>query len=87
MWATDMTSGEHILAQSAYYVEGGDIEYCAPQKGAVAREPQGVAVLAYDRCLPTLVAFRTEEAAQTYRRRHGGQLLTYEQALDKVRPQ
>jgi hypothetical protein len=87
MWATDLTSGARILARSAYYVEGGDVEYCAPQKGSVAREPQGVSVLTYDRCLPTLVAFRTEEAAQAYRRQHGGRVLAYDQALHEVRTQ
>jgi len=86
-WATDLTSGNRIPAQSAYYVEGGDVEYCQPQHGPVERGPQGMSVLAYDRCLPTLVAFRTEEDAAAYHRQHGGRVLTYDQALNGVRTQ
>ena len=84
-WATDFVSGERILAQSAYYVEGGDAEYCTMHNQPVERGPQGVSVLAYDRCLPTLVAFRAEQGAGAYRRQHGGHIVTYDQALHDVR--
>jgi hypothetical protein len=84
-WATDFASGARILAPSAYYVEGGDEEYCTMHNQPVARGPQGVSVLAYDRCLPTLVAFRGEQDAEVYRRRHGGRVVTYDAALKDVR--
>ena len=86
-WATDFASGERILAQSAYYVEGGDEEFCALHAKPVERGPQGVSVLAYDRCLPTLVAFRAEQGAEAYRRQHGGHIVTYDQARNDVRAQ
>ena len=86
-WATDFASGERIAAPAAYYVEGGDEEFCALHAKPVERGPQGVSVLAYDRCLPTLVAFRAEQGAEAYRRQHGGHMVTYDQALHDVRAQ
>ena len=86
-WATDFASGERIAALAAYYVEGGDEEFCALHAKPVERGPQGVSVLAYDRCLPTLVAFRAVQGAEAYRRQHGGHMVTYDQALNDVRAQ
>jgi hypothetical protein len=85
VWATDLNSGKFIAAESAYYVEGGDIEYCTIHSSPVQREPQGVSVRDYDRCLPSLVAFRTPQEAETYRKEHGGQVLNYQQALERVK--
>jgi hypothetical protein len=84
-WATDLTTGEFIAAGSAYYVEGGDIEYCTMHSSPVERKPQGVSVREYDRCLPSLVAFRTEQEAAAYQRQHGGRVLNYQQAVEKVK--
>jgi hypothetical protein len=84
-WATDLPTGESIAAESAYYIEGGDVEYCTMHEGRVQREPQGVAVRAFDRCLPTLIAFRTQQGAEAYRGQHGGEVLTYQQAVERVK--
>ena len=86
-WATDFTSGVHIAAPAAYYVEGGDEEFCALHAKPLERAPQGISVLAYDRCLPTLVAFGAEQGAEAYRRQHGGHVVTYDQALSDARVQ
>jgi len=85
--ATDLNSGELIPAESAYYVEGGDVEYCTLGEHPVQRVPQGVSVRAYDRCLPTLVAFKTRPEAEAYRKQHGGRVLDYAQAMEHVRGQ
>jgi len=84
-WATDLTSQNLISAESATYVEGGDVEYCTMHSTAVQREPQGVSVREYDRCLPTLVAFRTQTEAESYRVQHGGRILSYEGAVESVK--
>jgi hypothetical protein len=86
-WATDLTTGETIAAESATYVEGGDLQYCTRGEQPVTREPQGVSVREYDRCLPTLVAFKTQQEAQAYQQQHGGRILSYAQALAGVREQ
>jgi hypothetical protein len=84
-WATDVKSGTFIAAGTASYVEGGDVAYCTMHSTPIAREPQGVAVREYDRCLPSLVAFRSKQEAEDYQKQHGGQVLTYEQAMERVK--
>jgi hypothetical protein len=84
-WASDLNSSEPIPAEAAYYDEGGNIDYCAAHGQAVQRQPQGVSVRDYDRCLPTLVAFKTRAEAETYQKEHGGRVLNYAQAMQSVK--
>lgn len=86
-WATDFDSRRLIRAETAYYDEGGDVQYCTHGHELMEREPQGVRVRVYDRCLPTLVAFATRDEAETYRQQHGGRVLTYTEAVESVRTQ
>jgi hypothetical protein len=86
-WATDLDSGHMIPAESAYYDEGGDVQYCTAHKSPVERTPVGVQMRTYDRCLPTLVAFATRNEAEVYREKHGGRVLTYNEVLEDVRQQ
>ena len=84
-FATDVNTGESIAAESATYVEGGDVQYCTHGDQPMARDPHGVSMREYDRCLPTLAAFKTLQEANAYQQQHGGRVLTYEQALASVR--
>jgi hypothetical protein len=86
-WATDLNTGERIAAEAATYVEGGDVQYCTHSDQPVARQPHGVSTREYDRCLPTLVAFKTPQEAEAYKQQHGGRVLSYSQALASVREQ
>jgi hypothetical protein len=86
-WATDVTTGERIAAETAVYIEGGDVQYCTRGEQPITPEPQGVSVRHYDRCLPTLVAFKTQQEAQAYQQQHGGRILSYAQAVTGVREQ
>jgi nitrous oxide reductase accessory protein NosL len=84
--ATDYASGRVIDAKTAFYDEGGDVQYCTLHQPTVERGPNdGVRERVYDRCLPVLVAFASREEADTYRQQHGGRVLTYQQALESVR--
>ena len=86
--ATDFNSGHLIPAQSAYYDEGGDVQYCTRHDPAIQRVPgQGVEMRVYDRCLPVLVAFASKDDAEAYRQQHGGRIVTFDQALAEVRNQ
>ena len=85
--ATDVNTGERVPAESATYVEGGDVQYCTHGDQPITREAQGVSVREYDRCLPTLVAFKTPQEAEAYQQQHGGRVLSYTQALASVREQ
>jgi hypothetical protein len=84
-WATDFNSGQRIPASSAYYDEGGDVQYCTARHPPVERGSEGVAMRVYDRCLPTLVAFETRDAAEVYRKQHGGRVLSYDESLMTLR--
>ena len=84
-WATDLATGQELPAEKAVYVEGGDVEHCTMHEAPVRRAPEGVAVRDYDRCLPSLVAFRTVQEAETYRQQHGGRVLNYQQAMERVK--
>ncbi len=86
-WATDFNSGRPIPAASAYYDEGGDVQYCTRLKPPVERAAEGVSRRVYDRCLPTLVAFSTREQADAYRQQHGGRIVSYDEALAGLKGQ
>jgi hypothetical protein len=84
--ATDDSSGHLIDAKAAFYDEGGDLQYCTLHQPSVERGPNdAVRLRVYDRCLPVLVAFASRDEAEAYRRRHGGRVLTYDEALASVR--
>ncbi len=83
--ATDLKSGQFIAAETAVYVEGGDVSYCTMHSTPVERQPQGVAVRDFDRCLPSLVAFSALREAEAYQREHGGEVLEYQQAMERVK--
>ena len=57
-WATDVNTGESVAAEYAIYVEGGDVQYCTHGDQPMTREPNGVSMREYDRCLPTLAGIQ-----------------------------
>ena len=86
-WATDFDSRRMIPAETAYYDEGGAVQYCTRGHDPMERGPEGVSQRVYDRCLPTLVAFATRDEAEAYRQQHGGRILSYQEAVESVRSQ
>lgn len=84
-FAHDFDSGAEIPAAKAFYVEGGDQQYCAHVRPVERKGMQGLAELTFDRCTPPLVAFASETGALKYRHEHGGRLLTYPEAMESVR--
>ncbi len=82
---TDRNNGEKIDGRRAFYVEGGDEQTCGPGMEMPPREPGVEYDRAFDRCLPTLVAFKDVSAAEAYHALHGGRILSYGQAVESVR--
>jgi hypothetical protein len=86
---SDVESGEMIPADSASYVEGSSAQECHPDPAAdethQVREAGVLYDLSYDRCIPLLLAFRSERAAQEFRKQYGGRVLTYSEARESVR--
>ncbi len=84
-FARDFYTGAEFPAEKAYYVDGGNEVYCAHVQPVERKELESAADLAFDRCTPPLVAFATEDGANKYRAKHGGRLLRYEEAVERVR--
>ncbi len=81
----DNVTGRAIEAQKATYVEGSDVEPCMSASESVPREPGVEYTLKYDRCLPSLLAFRDESEAREFQRQHGGHVLSFAEAEESVR--
>ncbi len=82
---SDRETGKRIDARKAFYVEGSDDLSCVPASEQPPREPGVEYARTFDRCLPSLVTFKEESAAQQFITAHGGHLLTYEQAVESVK--
>jgi hypothetical protein len=81
--ATDFNTGKPLSAETAIYLEGSDIMQCCSTSGF--RESQGgYNDVAYDRCMPSLIAFSGKDEAEKVRRDHGGEIITFDQAKQSV---
>lgn len=79
--AGDFDTAERLDAQHAYYIENSSVHLCCRQDFVRRDEAKRGYVLSWDRCLPSLVAFRTREQAEAFRQKHGGQIKTYRALL------
>lgn len=74
--ATDFATGQWIDATRATFVSDSDVKGCAMP--AARRDAQGCCLyVAYDRCLPSLVAFADRAAAVEFQKQHGGDLVAF----------
>jgi nitrous oxide reductase accessory protein NosL len=81
----DSASGQEIDARSAVYIEGSDQNLCMSMSETAPREPGVEYDLKFDRCLPSLIAFKDDTAAREFQSQHGGRLLSFAQALESVK--
>ena len=71
---TDRDGGEALGLADAYFVEGSDQTPCLEHH--VVADDTGVPLrICYDRCMPSLIAFRSPDAARAFIAAHGGTLL------------
>lgn len=75
--ATDFATGARLEARAAAYVEGSDFEPCSRPEAERA-ELGCCRKLDYDRCLPSLIAFSSPDAARSFIQDHGGSLRSFE---------
>jgi hypothetical protein len=74
--ATDFATGQWLDATKAVFVSGSDVRPCAEPEPR--RDAQGCCLyVAYDRCLPSLVAFADRSAAAEFQRLHGGEVQSF----------
>ncbi|MBI4463601.1 MAG: hypothetical protein HY647_02750 [Acidobacteria bacterium] len=71
---TDFDTHQPLEPKAAFLVRGSDTVLCTHPHPLTddARQPLPVE---FDRCLPSLLAFGTREAAEAFRQEHGGELL------------
>jgi hypothetical protein len=77
MQATDYVTGKWLDAKLATFVSGSDVSHCASKE--VRRDAQGCCLVkGYDRCLPSLIAFQSQEEAGKFLKEHGGTMVSFE---------
>ena len=81
----DFRTSELLDATQAIYVEGSSVSLCYLDD-PIRRDARGMeSTLAWDRCLPSLLAFPSREAAEEFRSEKGGLIKTYDQLLKETR--
>ncbi len=81
--AVDFTTKKRVGAAEAIYLEGSDIMECCTGIGFRSNEGAYQNV-EYDRCMPSLLAFARHEDAEMVRQKHGGNILSFEEARQSV---
>lgn len=78
----DFNTAEALDATEAFFVENSTNAFCCRERMGTDRA--GIQYrLSWDRCLPGLVAFKTRDAAETFRQRIGGEIKTYRELLEE----
>ena len=81
----DFRTSELLDATQSFYVEDSSLNMCYLDD-PVHRQIEGTAsTLAWDRCMPGLIAFQTREDAVAFSRKNGGTIKTYNQLLAETR--
>jgi hypothetical protein len=81
--AVDFSSQKRIVAAEAIYLEGSDIMECCTDIGFRADEGS-YQKMEYDRCMPSLLAFARRVDAEMVQQKHGGQIISFEEARQSV---
>jgi len=81
--AVDFTTKKRVGAAEAIYLEGSDIMECCMSTG-FRSDAGAYQKMEYDRCMPSLLAFARREDAEMVRQKHGGNILSFEEARQSV---
>ena len=73
---TDFETGSRIAPADAYAVQGSDVNLCR-QHPVLTDSQKQPASMQFDRCSPSVLAFSSRQAAETFSREHGGRLLSF----------
>lgn len=75
----DFDTAQSLRAESALYVEGSDVTPCSMHVQAPRDERGCCLAPVYDRCLPSVLAFRTRERAEAFAKDNGGIVRSFEE--------
>ncbi len=79
---TDFDTGQRLDANHAFFVEGSSVNLCRSRM--FEKDRSGVQYqLTWDRCMPSLIAFKDRESVESFRRDYGGVIKTYEEILEE----
>lgn len=76
-YATDFATGKRTDAETAFYVEGSNAVLCHRPEAFPGEVPGAVNYTVYDRCLPSVLAFREKPQAEQFMKEHGGRLISF----------
>jgi len=80
----DFRTSKLLDATQALYVEDSSVNMCYLDE-LLLRDAEGMRpTLAWDRCLPGLLAFQSRDDAEEFRREKGGVIKTYDQLLEEA---
>ncbi len=76
---TAYLTGEQLSPDTAYVVRGSDVNMCARTQELLDADKR-TADVHYDRCAPSLLAFRGKADALEFSRQHGGAVMSFSEA-------
>jgi hypothetical protein len=82
---TDYATGRRLRARDAYFVDGSRMEMCSTPRLKFDQERTPYVRL-FDRCSPSLLAFRRKEDAQEFIEAYGGTLQRLDDLMRQVEP-
>ena len=82
---TAFLTGEKLLPDNSYVVRGSDVNMCARTHELLDADKRA-ADIHYDRCAPSLLAFRAKAEAVEFSRQHGGAVQTFSEAAAEFSP-
>ncbi len=82
---TDFDTKELLDADQAFYVEGSPVHFCS--HAPLEEDRSGTQYeVAWDRCLPSLIAFESRGAAVRFQDQNGGVIKTHDELLEEPAP-
>ncbi|MFQ5789052.1 MAG: hypothetical protein ACE5JI_01120 [Acidobacteriota bacterium] len=79
----DFNTGERFDARKAFYVENSSVNLCARDHRVKEDRSGAQYQRTWDRCSPSLIAFKTHEDAEAFWRDNGGVIMTYPELLEE----
>lgn len=74
---TDYVGGGALKPEDSYIVRNSDVNHCMQHRAAVVAENKQPLTIHYDRCAPSVIAFRSANVAGDFAKEHGGQVLRF----------
>ena len=79
----DYATKKILDASDAYFVEDSEVHVCSHSR--VREDRSGTQYqVAWDRCLPSLVAFESRDVAEDFRKTRGGVIKTYDELVAEI---